>query len=117
MCWPLPCGARLAALVAAGVDSVLTKGTALAYSADTRPEYRRRADTNLLVMEIDLEQARAMLAGAGFARLVALPSLCPAARTPANKAQVRFLRQADRACYRCGGAGQPFTQGQHESLC
>lgn len=52
----------------AGIESLLMKGTVLAYSAYARPAQRRRGDTDILVRERDLEIARGALAAVGFRR-------------------------------------------------
>lgn len=59
-------GALVEALSAAGVASVLLKGTALAYTVYSDPAERRRGDTDLLVRETDLAAARAVLGQSGF---------------------------------------------------
>ncbi|MEL7444660.1 MAG: nucleotidyltransferase family protein [Pseudomonadota bacterium] len=58
----------LETLATANTKSVLMKGTALAYSHYPDPAMRRRGDTDLLVREKDLEQARASLRACGFER-------------------------------------------------
>ncbi len=56
----------LAALDAAGVGSVLLKGTALAYGLYPEPAQRTRGDTDLLVAPDDLDRARDALVKLGF---------------------------------------------------
>jgi len=56
----------LAALVQSGVDTVLLKGTALAYGLYPAPTQRSRGDTDLLVAPKDLERARTVMAAQGF---------------------------------------------------
>jgi hypothetical protein len=60
----------LAALAAAGVDPVLIKGTALAYSVYESPVCRPRADTDMLIRAGDVDAARTVLAGRGYATTV-----------------------------------------------
>ena len=63
--WEVTHGAALAkllkALADAGVDAVLMKGTALAYSVYDDPSARRRGDSDLLIRPADLERARKVL--------------------------------------------------------
>lgn len=56
-------------LAAQGVQSVLLKGTALAYSLYQQPAMRRRGDSDLLVHRRDLVAARKILRTCGFARI------------------------------------------------
>jgi hypothetical protein len=56
----------LTALDAAGVQTVLLKGTALAYGLYQAPAQRSRGDTDLLVIPDDLERARDVLRAQGF---------------------------------------------------
>lgn len=60
----------LAQLDRRGVESVLLKGTALAYLVYDQPASRSRADTDLLVRPEDRKAARGALAEAGFEPLV-----------------------------------------------
>ncbi|WP_086606516.1 nucleotidyltransferase family protein [Erythrobacter donghaensis] len=59
----------IAALAAAGTPAVLTKGTALAYSAYPDPAMRRRGDSDLLLRPADRKAARAALVASGFRRV------------------------------------------------
>lgn len=56
----------LAALSAAGVASVLLKGTAFAYGIYPVPAQRSRGDTDLLIAASDLDRARAIFTAQGF---------------------------------------------------
>ena len=56
------------ALDSAGIESVLMKGTALAYSVHEEPAARRRGDSDLLVRPDDLEQARLIFEANGWDR-------------------------------------------------
>jgi Uncharacterised nucleotidyltransferase len=56
----------LEALAAAGVEVLLLKGAALAYSAYPEPWLRPREDTDLLVHAADVERARGVLDAAGY---------------------------------------------------
>ncbi|WAT17027.1 nucleotidyltransferase family protein [Aurantiacibacter sp. MUD11] len=56
----------LEALVAAGIETVVMKGTALAYSLYDNPASRTRGDTDLLVRRDDLSEARKVLSDIGF---------------------------------------------------
>lgn len=51
-----------------GVEAVLAKGTALAYSAYQAPEQRPRVDTDVLVAEAHVEAAIRALEGYGYSR-------------------------------------------------
>lgn len=50
----------------AGIDSVLLKGTALAYSLHDEPAARRRGDTDLLIKPAQLDRAREILKKSGW---------------------------------------------------
>lgn len=63
-------GLVLTDLAAAGVPSVLMKGTALAYTVYADPAMRRRGDTDLLVPFAGLDRARSVLQAQGFDCLV-----------------------------------------------
>ena len=52
----------------AGVETVLMKGTALAYSLHEEPAARRRGDTDLLIHPEDLTQTRKILQSLGWYR-------------------------------------------------
>lgn len=54
------------ALGSAGIDSTVTKGSALAYSLYSDPAWRRRGDSDLLVGQAPREAVRRALRGAGF---------------------------------------------------
>lgn len=56
----------IARLAAAGVETVLLKGTALAHGLYPRPAQRARGDSDLLIAPADLDAARTVLADAGF---------------------------------------------------
>lgn len=56
----------LGALDAAGIASLLIKGTALAYTIYNEPAQRQRGDTDLVIREGDLARAAQVLAGRGF---------------------------------------------------
>ena len=56
----------LDALAKAGIDTLLLKGTALAYSLYQEPAMRPRGDTDLLIRPAALEQARAAFRACGF---------------------------------------------------
>ncbi|RPF71529.1 nucleotidyltransferase family protein [Aurantiacibacter spongiae] len=58
----------LGGLRQASVESVLLKGTALAYGIYPDPAARGRGDTDLLVRETDVKAAREVLKSAGFVR-------------------------------------------------
>ena len=58
----------LGALAGHGVQALVMKGSALAYSLYDRPHLRRRGDTDLLIHERDLEQARLQFERLGFVR-------------------------------------------------
>lgn len=60
----------LAFLGAAGVETLVLKGTALAYDLYEAPELRPRADTDLLIRRERLDAARAAFASAGYAAAV-----------------------------------------------
>ena len=61
-----PLGEVLDHFAAAGVRSLVLKGTALAYSVWTSPADRRRGDTDLFISPKDVERARAILDAAGW---------------------------------------------------
>lgn len=61
--------ALLHALAARGVDVLITKGTALAYSLYESPDLRPRADTDLLLDGAQLEAAREVFRELGYAEL------------------------------------------------
>lgn len=61
-------GRLLAALHAAGIRSLVMKGTALAYDLYASPAVRSRADTDLLVPTDDAVRAKAILAEQGYAK-------------------------------------------------
>jgi len=56
----------LEALAAAGIDAVVTKGTALAYSIYRDPALRRRGDTDILIQNSSRTQVRKVLRACGF---------------------------------------------------
>jgi len=56
----------LSSLAAAGVEPVLFKGTALAYSLYPNPVLRTRGDTDLIVPRHERERVTAVLQGCGF---------------------------------------------------
>jgi hypothetical protein len=56
----------LAALDAAGVQPLLLKGTALAYSVYPHPSHRPRGDTDLLIRRSDEDRVRSALSGLGY---------------------------------------------------
>lgn len=58
----------VSALDAAGVATVMLKGTAIAYSLYDDPALRRRGDTDILIRESDLARTRAVLNSTGFHR-------------------------------------------------
>lgn len=58
----------LADLEKAGVESLLMKGTVLAYSLYSEPAARRRGDSDILINPEDLESARKVLKGSGWYR-------------------------------------------------
>lgn len=58
----------LAALDKAGIEAVLMKGTALAYSLHDEPATRRRGDSDLIIRPADCERARAVFAECGWYR-------------------------------------------------
>jgi len=60
--------AILADLTDAGVESVVMKGTALAYGFHDDPASRRRGDTDLLIAPADLDKTRAAFEAAGWYR-------------------------------------------------
>lgn len=62
--------ALVRALHEAGIESVLMKGTALAYSMHEEPAVRRRGDTDLLVRPQFRERTRAILAELGWYRRI-----------------------------------------------
>jgi putative nucleotidyltransferase-like protein len=62
----------LAALNASGVEPVLIKGTALAYSLYPDPALRTRGDTDLLVPEDAKDRAHEVLGSLGFERSLAV---------------------------------------------
>lgn len=64
--------AVFAALDAAGIPVLVTKGTALAYACYAEPWLRPRADTDLLVRRADVEAAAAVLEARGYSRSVAI---------------------------------------------
>lgn len=70
--WEVTHGAALAklvdALAEAGIEAVLMKGTALAYSVYDEPAARRRGDSDLLVRPSDLKQVRAVFKECGWHR-------------------------------------------------
>lgn len=53
---------------AAGIPVVITKGTALAYSAYPQPAMRRRGDSDLVILAGSRNAARAVLKACGFAQ-------------------------------------------------
>ncbi|WP_338243098.1 nucleotidyltransferase family protein [Aurantiacibacter hainanensis] len=59
----------LDALQSAGIPSVVTKGSAMAYALYPQPNLRRRGDTDLLVRDTDLAGARDVFTQLGFTRL------------------------------------------------
>ena len=65
----------LATLAGAGVESVLFKGTALAYSLYDDPASRPRCDTDLIVPADQRERAMEALATLGYARVLELGEL------------------------------------------
>jgi hypothetical protein len=58
----------IASLAQNGIDTILLKGTALAYLYYEEPATRRRGDTDLLIRPADLTRARSILAEAGCFR-------------------------------------------------
>lgn len=70
--WELTHGAAVGKLLAkletAGIEAVLMKGTALAYSIYDEPAARRRGDSDLLIRPDDRDDARAVLTEAGWYR-------------------------------------------------
>lgn len=56
----------LEALAAAGIEAVVTKGTALAYSIYRDPALRRRGDTDILILSANRTQVRTVLRACGF---------------------------------------------------
>jgi len=54
------------ALATRGVDPILIKGTALAYTAYDTPACRAREDTDLLIRESDISAAREVMAELGY---------------------------------------------------
>lgn len=58
----------LAALAKAGTKGVITKGTAVAYSAYPEPALRRRGDSDLLLGQIPRKAVRRVLSASGFRR-------------------------------------------------
>jgi hypothetical protein len=65
----------LATLAGAGIEPVLFKGTALAYSLYADPALRTRSDTDLLVPEDQRGRAMDALAALGYARVLELGEL------------------------------------------
>ncbi|MFN7981284.1 MAG: nucleotidyltransferase family protein [Vicinamibacterales bacterium] len=61
-------GTTLTQFAQAGIQPILLKGTALAYSLYTKPLLRSRGDTDLLVRDDQKEEAAALLAANGFER-------------------------------------------------
>lgn len=55
-------------LGSAGIETVLMKGTAIAYALYPDPAARRRGDSDLLVQPSDLERVRTILAACGWYR-------------------------------------------------
>lgn len=68
------------ALAAAGVGSLVLKGTALAHSLYASPAERARSDTDLLVARTDLPRAREVLLASGFVLDPAESAMPPALR-------------------------------------
>jgi hypothetical protein len=64
----------LSSLAAAGVEAVLFKGTALAYSLYPSPVLRTRGDTDLIVPPHERERVTAVLRGCGFSPVEATAS-------------------------------------------
>jgi hypothetical protein len=64
----------LSSLAAAGVEPVLFKGTALAYSLYPNPVLRTRGDTDLIVPQHERERVTAVLQSCGFSPVDATPS-------------------------------------------
>ncbi|WP_420209359.1 nucleotidyltransferase family protein [Candidatus Electronema sp. JC] len=62
--------ALLHAFADAGIEPLLLKGTALAYSLYPEPWLRPRCDTDLLVAEAEREKAAALLQGMGYETLL-----------------------------------------------
>jgi len=62
--------ALLEAFAARGVDVLITKGTALAYSLYASPDLRPRADTDLLIDAAQLDAARAVFRELGYAESI-----------------------------------------------
>jgi hypothetical protein len=58
--------ALLEVLAARGIDALIVKGSALAYSLYDAPDLRPRADTDLLIDAAQLEAARATLQSLGY---------------------------------------------------
>jgi hypothetical protein len=65
----------LAALAQIGIEPVLFKGTALAYSLYPSPALRTRGDTDLIVSPHERARVMDALAGLGFARVLELGEL------------------------------------------
>lgn len=61
-------GTLVEALDSAGVETVLMKGTALAYSIYDEPSTRRRGDSDLLIRPCDRDQVRAIIKACGWYR-------------------------------------------------
>ncbi|HEV2718861.1 MAG TPA: nucleotidyltransferase family protein, partial [Thermoanaerobaculia bacterium] len=62
--------ALLEALAGRGVDVLITKGTALAYSLYASPDLRPRADTDLLIDAVQLDAARKVFRELGYAESI-----------------------------------------------
>jgi hypothetical protein len=60
----------ISALRGSGIDFLVLKGTALAYTIYDDPSLRCRSDTDLLVREPDLPTVRALLNSLGFVRMI-----------------------------------------------
>jgi len=65
-------GMAIAALAAAGIPSVLFKGTSLAYSLYRQPSHRERGDSDLIVLPEVAAAAQDVLTRAGFSKLAAV---------------------------------------------
>jgi hypothetical protein len=74
-------GTVLSSLAAQGIEPVLFKGTALAYSIYPNPVLRMRGDTDLLVRETDQDRVARALQECGFENMDGLGSARPGYQT------------------------------------